>query len=90
MSKPSALPPFGELPMPPIEILSIEVVPECHTPAHVPAGFVLMEDQIHRTYLVPAFMVETLKSAARGNTLSEAIVEEEVEVCHLIFPFAPS
>ena len=81
---------FGELPTPPIEILNIEVVPECDTPAHVPAGFIVMEDQIHRTYLVPAFMVQTLISAARGNTLREQIVEEEVEVWRHIFPFAPS
>ena len=85
MPNPLALPLFGELPMPPIEILNIEFVPESRTPGHVPAGFILMEDQINCRYLVPTFMVKYMESAARGNNLRESVVKEEVEVrCHTL------
>ena len=86
----SAMPAFDEHPPPPIDFLQMHVIPDEKTPGHVPSGFVQMEDQMGRTYLVPDFMVESLKSAARGNKLRESIVEEAIEVRFqaylLVFP----
>ncbi len=67
-------------PPPPIDILEIDVLPDDLTPGNVPYGFVQMEDQIHRAYLVPAFLVESLKAAARTNAVKESVVDEVVEV----------
>ena len=65
---------------PPINFLQMRVVPEEQTPGHIPSGFVQMEDQLGRNYLVPDFMAESLESAARGNQVRESTVEEVVEV----------
>ncbi len=71
---------FPGIPHPPIEPFQFRVVPDNETPGHVPMGFVQLEDQMKRAYLVPAFMVETLEAAARQNQARESVVHQTIEV----------
>ncbi len=43
---------FPGIPHPPIEPFQFRVVPDNETPGHVPMGFVQLEDQMKRAYLV--------------------------------------
>ncbi len=80
---------FGELPTPPIEILDIEVVPECDTPAHVPAR-VHSNGRPDPSHIPGAgFHGRNVDIGCERKHLREQIVEEEVEVWRHVFPFAP-
>ena len=82
---------FPAVPDPPIEPLQFRVVPDHETLGHVPEGFIQLEDQMKRAYLVPAFMVESLEAAARQNRARQSVVDATVEVCssiHIVIKYS--